>query len=127
MTKHEDEEAMLADLEAMQADGWTLQQDSCSSGESHQFVIGEPLEGVVRAIRDINVRRGREVVKTHLMTLMAETGIEMVWESAALTGLFDAAKVGDTVRIEYLGDVEMPGPKSAMKDYRVWVKPRDDS
>lgn len=126
MTQENDEEVPQTELEKMEAEGWTLQQDSCSSGEPHQFVIGVPLEGVVRGIRDINVRRGREVVKTHLMTLMASTGIEMVWESAALTGLFDAAKVGDTVRIEYLGDVEMPGPKSAMKDYRVWVRPHDE-
>ena len=126
MVISDEETAMLEDLEKMHAEGWSLQQDSCSSGSAHQFEIGTPLEGVVRGIRNIKVRRGGEMVKARLMTLMTEGGIEIVWESAALSGLFDVATVGDSVRIEYLGEVEMPPPKSAMKDYRVWVRPHDE-
>lgn len=126
MAKHDEEAAMIADLEKMQAEGWTLQQDSCSSGSAHEFKVDEPLEGVVRGIRDIKVRRGREIVKARLMTLMTEFGPDTIWESAALSGLFDVATVGDTVRIEYLGEVEMPAPKSPMKDYRVWVRPHGE-
>lgn len=126
MTKAEEQERLEAEMAALEDQGWTLQQDSCSSGSVHEFVIGEPLEGVIRGIQAIRVRRGSEMVKTRLMTLLSQQGICTVWESAALSGLFEAARVDDSVRIEYLGDVEMPHPKSAMKDYRVWVKPRDE-
>lgn len=114
------------DMRKMEEAGWSLQQDCCSAGSVHEFKVDEPLEGVVRGFRTVSVRRGREVVKARYMTLMNRAGICTVWESAALSGLFDAAKVGDEVRIEYLGEVEMPPPKSPMKDYRVWVRPSDE-
>lgn len=114
------------DVEKMATEGWTLQQDSCASGSAHEFKIDEPLEGKIRGLRDIKVRRGGEMVKARLMTLMTGGGVCTVWESAALSGLFDVAKVGDSVLIEYLGEVEMPSPKSPMKDYRVWVRPNDE-
>ena len=126
MTQQGDEDVQKDDLDEMLREGWTLQQDSCASGSAHEFKIDEPLEGVVRGIRDIKVRRGREFVKARLMTLMTGHGIVKVWESAALSGLFEAATVGDSVLIEYLGEVEMPAPKSPMKDYRVWVRPHDE-
>ena len=126
MAPNGEDEQLKSDMATLVADGWTLQQDSCSSGQSHQFEIGEPLEGVVRGIRNIKVRRGGEMVKARLITLMGENGVETVWESAALSGLFDVATVGDAVRIEYLGEVEMPAPKSPMKDYRVWVRPHGE-
>ncbi len=126
MAKQAEPEIHEADAEKMQAQGWTLQQDSCASGSAHVFVVDEPLEGVVRGLRDIKVRRGGEMVKARLMTLMTGGGIVTVWESAALSGLFDVAKVGDSVCIEYLGEVEMPSPKSPMKDYRVWVRASDE-
>ena len=125
MAPKNDEAALKEDMERMESEGWTLQQDSCSSGSAHVFVVDEPLEGVVRGMRSIKVRRGGEIVKARLMTLMTGGGVATVWESAALSGLFDVATVGDSVCIEYLGEVEMPPPKSAMKDYRVWVKPSD--
>ena len=114
-----------SDAEKMQASGWTLQQDSCSSGVAHVFKVDEPLEGVIRGIRTVSVRRAKEVVKARLMTLLTSDGIVTVWESAALSGLFDVARVDDAVCIEYLGEVEMPPPKNPMKDYRVWVRPHD--
>jgi len=120
-------ESLQEDFARMESEGWTLQQDSCASGSAHVFVIDEPLEGVIRGMRSIKVRRGGETVKARLMTLMTGVGVATVWESAALSGLFDVAKVGDHVCIEYLGEVEMPPPKSAMKDYRVWVRPSDQS
>ncbi len=127
MAEQNEQEMDAEDAEKMQAEGWTLQQDSCSSGSAHQFVIDEPLEGIIRGVRSISVRRGRELVKTRLMTLMTGHGVSTVWESAALSGLFEVARVGDQVCIEYLGEVEMPAPKSPMKDYRVWVRPHDQS
>ncbi len=126
MAPNNGEEADRDDLDRMLSDGWTLQQDSCSSGSAHQFVVDEPLEGIVRGMRSIKVRRGGEIVKARLMTLMTGDGLDTIWESAALSGLFDAAKVGDSVCIEYLGEVEMPSPKSPMKDYRVWVRPHEE-
>jgi hypothetical protein len=126
MQEQEEPESLAEDMAAMAERGWTLQQDSCSSGTVHKFVVDEPLEGVIRGLRTVSVRRGKEVVKARLMTLLAGDGFVTVWESAALSGLFDAAKVGDAVCIEYLGEVEMPAPKSPMKDYRVWVRPCDE-
>lgn len=125
MTQTSEEEDAMRDMRDMEEAGWTLQQDSCSSGTAHQFVVDEPLEGVIRGIRSVSVRRGREVVKARLMTLLTGKGLVTVWESAALSGLFDGAKVDDGVCIEYLGEVEMPPPKSPMKDYRVWIRPHD--
>lgn len=127
MTKKGDDAAMNEDMERMEAEGWTLQQDSCAGGSSHEFKVDEPLEGTVRGVKDIKVRRGREFVKTRLMTLLTGGGIVKVWESAALSGLFEVAAVGDSVCIEYLGEVEMPAPKSPMKDYRVWVRPHGEA
>ena len=124
--KHEDEQ-LERDLQMMREDGWTLQQDSCSAGSVWQFEIGKPLKGVVRNVRAINVRRGGEVVKARLMTILTGDEFVTVWESAALSGLFDVAKEGDEVCVEFLGEVEMPKPKSPMKDYRVWVRPHDQS
>ncbi|KKL54848.1 hypothetical protein LCGC14_2261280, partial [marine sediment metagenome] len=89
---------------------------------AHEFVVGVPLVGAIRSIRTINVRRGQELVKARLMTLISGSEICTVWESAALTGLFDTARVDDSVRIEYLGEVDQKPPKSPMKDYRVHVK-----
>lgn len=126
MTQTSEEEDAMRDMKDMEEAGWTLQQDSCSSGSAYVFEVDEPLEGTIRGIRSVSVRRGREVVKARLMTLLTGAGIVTVWESAALSGLFDAAQVGDGVCIEYLGEVEMPSPKSPMKDYRVWVRPRDE-
>lgn len=126
MAKKSDEDTQKDDMKAMEESGWTLQQDSCASGSVHEFKIDEPLEGVIRGLRDIKVRRGGEIVKARLMTLMTGGGIATVWESAALSGLFDVATVGDSVCIEYIGEVEMKPPKSPMKDYRVWVRPRDE-
>ncbi len=126
MAPNNGEEADRDDLDRMLSDGWTLQQDSCSSGSAHQFVVDEPLEGIVRGVRSIRVRRGGEMVKARLMTLISGDGIATVWESAALSGLFDVVKVGDSICIEYLGEVEMPAPKSPMKDYRVWVRPHEE-
>ena len=126
MTQNSEEDQLHDDLEQMKEAGWTLQQDSCSSGSVWQFEIGKTLEGVVRNVRAINVRRGGEVVKARLMTILTGEEFVTVWESAALSGLFDVAKEGDEVCVEYLGEVEMPKPKSPMKDYRVWVRPHDE-
>lgn len=114
------------DMKRMVDGGWTLQQDSCASGNVHQFEIDEPLEGIVRGFRTVHVRRNKEMVKARMMTVFTGEGFVTVWESAALSGLFDVAKEGDGVCIEYLGEVEMPPPKSPMKDYRVWVRPHDE-
>ncbi len=126
MTNQEEADQLKAELAEMESQGWTLQQDSCSSGSAHEFKVGEPLEGMIRGIRDVKVRRGAEMVKSRLMTLMTPNGICTVWESAALSGLFEVARVDDAIRVEYLGEVEMPAPKSPMKDYRVWVKAHDE-
>ena len=127
MATNEAEQQLQEDMRRMEEEGWNLQQDSCSSGSAHEFKMGIPLTGTIRGIRVIKVRRGQEMVKSRLMTLLTKDGIETVWESAALSGLFDVARVDDSVTIEYLGDVEMPHPKSPMKDYRVWVKALDQS
>ncbi len=127
MTNQEEPDYLKEEMVELEKQGWTLQQDSCSSGSAHEFKVGEPLEGTVRAVRTIRVRRGQEMVKSRLMTLISRDEICTVWESAALSGLFDVARVDDLVRIEYLGDVEMPAPRSPMKDYRVWVKAHDQS
>lgn len=126
MSAPHEPDSQQEDMQVMKDQGWTLQQDSCSSGSVHQFKVDEPLEGVVRGFRAVKVRRGGEIVKARLMTLLTGDGFVTVWESAALSGLFDSAKEGDGVCIEYLGEVEMPPPKSPMKDYRVWVRPRDE-
>ena len=126
MTEKHDDTTTKDDLQNMVEAGWTLQQDCCSSGTVHEFIVGELFEGAVRGMRAVNVRRGKEVVKARLMTVLAENEIVTIWESAALSGLFDSAKVGDDICIEYLGEVEMPAPKSPMKDYRVWVRPHDE-
>lgn len=126
MRTEEEPDSLKEDMRVMEEQGWTLQQDSCASGSVHEFKVDEPLEGVVRGLRSVSVRRGREVVKARLMTLLTGDGFVTVWESAALSGLFDSAKEGDGVRIEYLGEVEMAAPKSPMKDYRVWVRPSDE-
>lgn len=126
MTQQEEPDHLKAEMDELESQGWTLQQDSCSSGSAHEFQVGKPLEGKIRGIREIKVRRGAEVVKSRLMTLLTPDGICTVWESAALSGLFEVARVDDAIRIEYLGEVEMPAPKSPMKDYRVWVKAHDE-
>lgn len=125
MESNSSESAQQEDVKRLEGQGWTLQQDGCSSGSAYDFTVGTPLEGNVRSVREIRVRRGGEMVKAKLMTVMTADGFCTVWESAALSGLFDVAKVGDEVRIEYLGEVEMAPPKSPMKDYRVWVRPHD--
>ena len=127
MGKKDEEAALKEDARQMEEAGWTLQQDSCSSGSEHEFKVGEPLEGTIRNIRTIPVRRGGELVDVRLMSLLGGAGIVTVWESAALSGLFDIARVEDQVCIEYLGEVEQAPPKSPMKDYRVWVKAHDKS
>ncbi len=127
MEQAEEPDYLKEEMAELEKQGWTLQQDSCSSGSAHEFVIGEPLEGVIRNIREIRVRRGGEMVKARMMVVMAGGEMVTVWDSAALTGMFDVARVDDSVRIEYLGEVEQKPPKSPMKDYRVWVKAHDAS
>ena len=127
MAEQEEPDYLKEEMAELEKQGWTLQQDSCSSGSAHEFVIGEPLEGVIRNIREIRVRRGGEMVKARMMVVMAGGEMVTVWDSAALTGMFDVARVDDSVRIEYLGEVEQKPPKSPMKDYRVWVKAHDAS
>ncbi len=127
MGTKEDEAARQEDARQMEKAGWTLQQESCSASSDHEFKIGEPLEGTIRNIRTIPVRRGKELVEVRLMSLLSGSGIATVWESAALSGLFDIARVNDSVRIEYLGEVAQDPPKSPMKDYRVWVKAHEES
>lgn len=107
-------------------EGWTLYQDGFSFAPVYPLEAGEVFEGIVMSVRAIEVTRDGHKVPVRLMTF--DTGGEdrAFWESAALAPLFDDAKVGDSVRIEYLGMVEMPAPKSPMRDYRVWVQSRDE-
>ncbi len=125
MAEQTEPDYLKEEMAELEKQGWTLQQDSCSSGNAHEFKVGEPLEGVIRNIREIRVRRGTEMVKARMMVILAGGEMVTVWDSAALTGMFDVARVDDSVRIEYLGDVEQKAPKSPMKDYRVWVRAHD--
>lgn len=107
-------------------EGWTLYQDGFSFAPVYPIEMGEVFEGVVKSIRTIDVTRDGAQVPVRLMTFTTDGEDRAFWESAALADLFDKAKMGDGVRIEYLGEVEMPSPKSPMRDYRVWVKPSDE-
>ena len=106
-------------------EGWSLYQDGFSFAPVYPIEMGEVFEGVVVKIQTIDVTRDGVKVPVRLMTFTTEGDDRAFWESAALAGLFDKANVGDSVRIEYLGEVEMPSPKSPMRDYRIWVRSDD--
>lgn len=80
------------------------------------------LQGIVREIRD--VPKGKNVDKdTQVMSVVQpETGeILAVWKSAALAGLFDEVKKGDSVFIRYDGEVKVKGRRQPMHGFTAGV------
>lgn len=66
---------------------------------------GVVVEGKVLEIKTITKKKVRKGEKptTRLMNVKTADGDKTVWEKAALTALFDAAKKGNTVYIQHLG------------------------
>lgn len=65
---------------------------------------GDVLEGVVTAVREVEVKRGRKLIQTHAMEIETEDGDrQTLWESALLSELFSEAEVGSQVFVLYEG------------------------
>lgn len=76
------------------------------------------LQGVVQEIKTVATKIGRKAQETRLMVIADSDGVlQSVWESAALTGLFDEAKKGDTVYIQFTGPIKIKGRTQPMKGF----------
>lgn len=89
----------------------------------HDFKKVAILEGVVQEIKTIATKIGRKAQDTRLMVIADTDGVlTSVWESAALGGLFDEVKKGDTVHIQFTGMVEVKGREQKMKGFIAGIK-----
>ena len=85
--------------------------------------VGTVLQGIVQGIKD--VPKGKNVDKdTRIMYVANDsTGeVNAVWQSAALTDLFDSAKKGDEVFIRYDGEVKVKGRRQPMHGFTAGIK-----
>lgn len=90
----------------------------------HDFTKAAELQGTVNSIKTVEVKTGRKVDKTRIMYVADENGVLVsVWESAALEGLFDEAKPGDEVYIQYTGPIKIKGRKQPMKGFQTAIRP----
>jgi len=82
--------------------------------------IGDFLEGIVQQVKAIPTkwkRKGKQD-ETRIMYVADDDGVlKSVWESAALSDLFDNAQAGDGVYIRYDGPIVIKGRKEPMKGY----------
>lgn len=79
----------------------------------------EVLSGVVQQIKTAQTKNG----ETRLMYVADSDGqLWSVWDSAALEGLFNDARPGDSVFIRFKGMISVKGRKQKMKDFDVGLK-----
>lgn len=77
---------------------------------------GDILEGEVKAVREVEMKRGRKTVTTRAMEIETENGEAFtVWEAAMLSELFTEAQPGAQVFIMFEGvsDKAKPGQQPA--------------
>lgn len=79
------------------------------------------LTGKVTSIAKIPTPRNNKKV-TLKMDVATDAGTMSVWESKALEGLFETAKVGSTVWVRYDGEIKVKGRKKSMHGFTAAVK-----
>lgn len=90
---------------------------------NHDFKKNPILQGEVTEIKTVAVKIGRKPKDTRLMIIADENGVlTSVWESAALEGLFEEAKKGDEVYIQFTGMITIKGRQQPMKGFVAAVK-----
>lgn len=90
---------------------------------NHDFKKNPILQGEVQDIKTVAVKIGRKPKDTRLMIVSDDDGVlSSVWESAALEGLFEAAKKGDEIFIQFTGMIAIKGRQQPMKGFVAGIK-----
>lgn len=80
------------------------------------------LQGTVHEIKTVATKIGRKAQDTRLMVIADADGVlTSVWESAALSGLFDEAQKGDKVHIQFTGMIKIKGRQQPMKGFTAGI------
>ena len=91
--------------------------------ESWNFNLNPVLSGSVIDMKTVPVKRGKKIDDVRLLLVETMDGDVCVWESAALTRLFDLENViGTRIRLVYKGEIDIKGQKQPMHDIRIYVK-----
>jgi hypothetical protein len=89
----------------------------------HDWKKNPLLRGIVQAVRTSDQKRGGKIVPVKILEVAdSETGeMTSVWESYALAGLLEAAKVGDEVFIRFEGVKKLKGKKT-LKEFTCGIQ-----
>ena len=91
--------------------------------DSWNITLNPVLSGTVIDMKNVPVKRGKKIIDVRLLLVETIEGDICVWESAALTRLFDLENIiGTRIRLEYKGEINIKGQKQPMHDIRVYVK-----
>lgn len=93
-----------------------------SLAPDHDFKTHEICVGTLVTKKTVQVRRGARLEDNNLMIVKTTAGNEVVWESAALRDLFDAADPGDIVYVRYLGLRVMGDGRQDMKRFATAIQ-----
>lgn len=88
----------------------------------HDFITQPVCIGVVRGVREGTVGKGKAQRSTRYMDLDCDGREVTVGERADLKGLFDHAKIGQTVMIAYEGKKKIPGKPQPMMVFSCAIK-----
>lgn len=121
MAKKNDTKKIVEQFEAV-PEGYEAYSAESEFGDTVDFDKTPEVSGEVKEIKTVEFGKGRSAKESRVMTLITETGLKSVWESAKLKGLFDEAEAGWNILIRFVGRVKVKGRKEEMKDYRVFIK-----
>jgi len=91
--------------------------------KDHDFKKDPIVQGVIKSMKVVPVRRGKDLEDNRLMLVDTGTDSIAIWESANLAELFDDVVKGDTVYIHYTGDVDLENGLNPMKQFVTAFKP----
>jgi len=86
--------------------------------QSWDFEREPVVQGHVVRIRTVELKYGKQVRETRVMEVAVDGEPFSVWESAALTELFDAVSEGDEVWIRYTGQIQVKGRRQPMRGFQ---------
>lgn len=90
----------------------------------HDFKKTPIVQGIIKSLKTVQIRRaGNKLEDNRLMLIDAEGAPIAVWESANLQDLFDSVVKGDTVYIEFTGEVDLDNGLNPMKQFVTAIKP----
>jgi len=93
-------------------------------GEDHDFKKAPIVQGVIKSLKTVQIRRpGNKLEDNRLMLIDTDGASIVVWESANLQDLFDSVVRGDTVYIEFTGEVDLENGLNPMKTFVTAIKP----